>query len=136
MFKFLKKEPKQQPVINTQQDNDWTQEIKKNKVIEHDSEQLSFFFNDGDNEKIDLGTKQGLSRDHLKILKKCKKESTAVELMNILGRTNKTKFKLAIIYPLIDHGFIELTIPEKPKSPNQKYRVTNKFVKRRIKLNN
>ena len=135
MFKFLKKEPKQQPVKNTQQDNDWTQEIKKNKVIEHDSEQLSFF-NDDNNEIIDLGTKQGLSRDHLKILKKCKEESSAVELMNILARTNKTKFKLAIIYPLIDHGFIELTIPDKPKSPNQKYRVTNKFVKRRIKLNN
>ena len=135
MFKFLKKEPKQQPVINTQLDNDWTQEIKKNKVIEHDSEQLSFF-NDDDNEKIDLGTKQGLSRDHLEILKKCKEESSAVELMNILGRTNRTKFKLAIIYPLIDQDFLELTIPDKPKSPNQKYRITNKFIKRRIKLNN
>ena len=133
MFKFLKKEPKQQPVKNIQQDNDWTREIKKNKVIDLDSEQLSFLYYN-DSERIDLGTKQGLSRDHLKILKKCKKESTAVELMNILGRTNKTKFKLAIIYPLIDHGFIELTIPEKPKSPNQKYRVTNKFVKRRKKL--
>ena len=135
MFKFLKKEPKQQPVINTQIDNDWTQEIKKNKVIEHDSEQLSFF-NDDDNEKIGLGTKQGLSRDHLEILKKCKEESTALELMNILGRTNRTKFKLAIIYPLIDQDFLELTIPDKPKSPNQKYRITNKFIKRRIKLNN
>ena len=135
MFKFLKKEPKQQPVKNIQQDNDWTREIKKNEVIDNDSEQLSFLYYNN-SEKIDLGTKQGLSRDHLIILKKCKEESTAVELMNILGRTNKTKFKLAIIYPLIDHGFIELTIPEKPKSPNQKYRVTNKFVKRRIKLNN
>jgi hypothetical protein len=135
MFKFLKKEPKQQAVKNTQQDNDWTQEIKKNKVIEHDSEQLSFF-NDDDNEKIDLGTKQGLSRDHLEILKKCKEESSALELMNILGRTNRTKFKLAIIYPLIDQDFLELTIPVKPKSPNQKYRITNKFIKRRIKLDN
>ena len=135
MFKFLKKEPKQQPVINTQLDNDWTQEIKKNKVIEHDSEQLSFF-NDDDNEKIGLGTKQGLSRDHLEILKKCKEESSALELMNILGRTNRTKFKLAIIYPLIDQDFLELTIPDKPKSPNQKYRITNKFINRRIKINN
>ena len=135
MFKFLKKEPKQQPVKNTQQDNDWTQEIKKNKVIDHNSEQLTFF-NDDNGEKIDLGTKQGLSRDHLIILKKCKEESSAVELMNILGRTNRTKFKLAIIYPLIDQGFMELTIPDKPKSPNQKYRTTNKFIKRRIKLNN
>jgi len=135
MFKFLKKEPKQQSVENIQQNNDWTREIKKNKVIDHDSEQLSFLYYN-DSERIDLGTKQGLSRDHLKIIKKCKEESTAVELMNILGRSNKTKFKLAIIYPLIDHGFIELTIPDKPKSPNQKYRITNKFVKRRIKLHN
>ena len=135
MFKFIRKEQKQEPVKNTQQDNDWTQEIKKNKVIEHGSEQLSFF-NDDDNEIIDSGTKLGLSRDHLKILKDCKEESSAVELMDILGRTNRTKFKLAIIYPLIDQGFIELTIPDKPKSPNQKYRITNKFINRRIKLNN
>ena len=135
MFKFIRKEQKQEPVKNTLQDNDWTQEIKKNKVIDHDSEQLSIF-NYDNNEKIELGTKQGLSRDHLKILKKCKEESSAVELMNILGRTNRTKFKLTIIYPLIDQGFIELTIPDKPKSPNQKYRSTNKFIKRRIKLNN
>ena len=135
MFKFLKKEPKQQPVKNTQQDNDWTQEIKKNEVIGYDSEQLSFLYDDG-SEKIDLRTKQGLSKDHLIILKNCKEESSALELMNILGRTNRTKFKLAIIYPLIEQGFIELTIPDKPKSPNQKYRITNKFIKRRIKLNN
>ncbi len=135
MFKFIRKEQKQEPVKNTLQDNDWTQEIKKNKVIEYDSEQLSFF-NDDDNEIIDLGTKQGLSRDHLEILKKCKEESSAVELMNILKRTNRTKFKLTIIYPLIDQGFMKLTIPDKPKSPNQKYRITNKFIKRRIKLNN
>jgi len=135
MFKFLKKEPKQQPVKNTQQDNDWTQEIKKNEVIGHNSEQLSFLYDDN-SEKKALGTKQGLSKDYLKILKNCKEESSAVELMNILGRTNRTKFKLAIIYPLIDQGFMELTIPDKPRSPNQKYRITNKFIKRRIKINN
>ena len=39
------------------------------------------------------GTKQGLSRDHLQILKNCKNESSANELMEILNRTNKSKFK-------------------------------------------
>ncbi len=135
MFKFIRKEQKQEPVKNTQQDNDWTQEIKKNEVIGHNSEQLSFLYDDN-SEKKALGTKQGLSKDYLKILKNCKEESSAVELMNILGRTNRTKFKLAIIYPLIDQGFMELTIPDKPRSPNQKYRITNKFIKRRIKINN
>ena len=77
--------------------------------------------------------RKGLSRDHLKILKKCKDESTALELMKILKRTNKSKFKNTIINPLIDQNFLELTIPESPKSPSQKYRVTGKFVKRRVK---
>ena len=53
--------------------------------------------------------------------------------MEILNRTNKSKFKSTIINPLIEHGFFELTKPDKPKSPSQKYRLTNKFVRRRIK---
>ena len=85
------------------------------------------------NDNMKLGTKEGLSRDHLKILKNCKSESSAIELMEILNRTNKTKFKNAIINPLIENGLFELTNPDKPKSPTQKYRLTNKFVRRRIK---
>ena len=88
---------------------------------------------DSDSHIETKGTKKGLSRDHLIILKKCKNESTALELMKILKRTNKSKFKTAIINPLIDHKFLELTIPESPKSPSQKYRITGKFVKRRVK---
>ena len=51
--------------------------------------------------------------------------------MKILKRTNRTKFKHAIIEPLIDHSFLERTIPDSPKSPSQKYRLTGKFVRRR-----
>lgn len=32
----------------------------------------------------------------------------------------------AFIEPLVNNGFIELTIPEKPKSPNQKFVITEK----------
>jgi ATP-dependent DNA helicase RecG len=53
--------------------------------------------------------------------------------MKILKRSNKSKFKTAIINPLLDHNFIELTIPDSPKSPSQKYRLTGKFVKKRTK---
>ena len=53
--------------------------------------------------------------------------------MKILNRSNKTKFKDTIIKPLIEKDFIELTNPGKPKSPTQKYRLTSKFVRRRIK---
>ena len=131
MFKFLKKENLQQEepeeVIQTK---DWTKDIKRSKKIGKEVEQLSFLYH-SESINEDIGTKRGLSRDHLKILKKCKEESTALELMKILNRTNKSKFKTAIINPLIDHQFLELTIPGSPRSPSQKYRLTGKFVRRR-----
>ena len=131
MFKFLKKEEsKEAPEII--QSEDWTKDIKRSKKIGHEVEQLSFMY-DSESHIDTKGTKQGLSRDHLIILKKCKDESTAIELMKILKRTNKSKFKTAIINPLIHHSYLELTIPESPKSPSQKYRTTGKFIKRRIK---
>jgi len=133
MFKFLKKET---PTIEESEEivqrDDWTKDIKRSKKIGKEVEQLSFLYSsESINEEI--GTKKGLSRDHLKILKNCKEESTALELMKILSRTNKSKFKTAIINPLVDHNFLELTIPESPKNPGQKYRLTGKFVRRRAK---
>ena len=127
MFKFLKKE---EPTIS--QSKDWTKEIKRSQKIGQEVEQLSFIYA-VDNDNLILGTKKGLSWDHLKVLKNCKNESSAIDLMEILNRTNKSKFKNAIINPLIENGFFELTNPDKPKSPTQKYRLTNKFVRRRIK---
>ena len=131
MFKFLKKEESiEEPVIS--QSEDWTKEIKRSQKIGQEVEQLSFIYAD-DNDNLILGTKKGLSWDHLKVLKNCKNESSAIELMEILNRTNKSKFKNAIINPLVENGFFELTNPEKPKSPTQKYRLTNKFIRPRIK---
>ena len=131
MFKFLKKEESiEEPVIS--QSEDWTKEIRRSQKIDQEVEQLSFIYDDN-NDNMILGTKEGLSQDHLKILKNCKNESSAINLMEILNRTNKSKFKNAIINPLIENGFFELTNPDKPKSPTQKYRLTNKFVRRRIK---
>ena len=133
MFKFLKKENSTKEIsAELVQNEDWTKDIKRSKKIGQEVEQLSFMY-DSESHIRTKGTKLGLSRDHLIILKKCKNESTALELMKILKRTNKSKFKTAIINPLIDHKFLELTIPESPKSPSQKYRTTGKFVKRRVK---
>ena len=132
MFKFLKKEELiEAPVIN--QSEDWTKEIKRSQKIGQEVEQLSFIYYN-DNDSLILGTKKGLSLDHLRILRNCKNESSAIELMEILNRTNKTKFKNIIINPLVENGFLELTNPDKPKSPLQKYRLTSKFVIRRKKL--
>ena len=46
------------------------------------------------------------------------------DLMKILKRSNRTKFKKNMLQPLIDSGFLEMTEPDSPKSPKQKYRIT------------
>ena len=131
MFKFLKKEESiEEPVINKSED--WTKEIKRSQKIGQEVEQLSFIY-DNNRDILILGTKKGLSQDHLRILRNCKNESSAIELMEIIHRTNKSKFKNIIINPLVENGFFELTNPDKPKSPTQKYRLTSKFVRRRKK---
>ena len=131
MFKFLKKEELiEAPVIN--ESEDWTKEIKRSQKIGQEVEQLSFIYDDN-KDNLTIGTKRGLSWDHLKIIKNCKNESSAIELMEILNRSNKSKFKNTIINPLVENGFLELSNPDKPKSPTQKYRLTSTFVRRRIK---
>ena len=131
MFNFRKKEESTEaPVIK--QSKDWTKEIKRSQKIGQEVEQLSFIY-DNNNDILILGTKKGLSQDHLKTLQNCKNESSAIDLIKILNRTNKSKFKNTIINPLVENGFLELTNPNKLKSPTQKYRLTSKFVRRRIK---
>ena len=132
MFKKIFKKEEVQYTPKITQNEDWTKDIRRSKKIGQEVEQLTFF---NDNKGINdiNGTKQGLSKDHLKILKNCKDENSAIELMTILARSNKSKFKIAIINPLVNIGYLELTIPESPRSPIQKYRLTNKFVRRRNK---
>ena len=132
MFKKIFKKEEAQYTPEMTQNEDWTKDIRRSKKIGREVEQLTFLT---DNNSINEtnGTKKGLSKDHLKILKNCKDESSANELMTILKRSNKSKFKIAIINPLVKNGYLELTIPESPRSPIQKYRLTNKFVRRRNK---
>ena len=132
MFKKIFKKEEVQYTPEMTQNEDWTKDIRRSKKIGREVEQLNFFTDNNSINEIN-GTKQGLSKDHLKILKNCKGESSANELMTILKRSNKSKFKIAIINPLVNNGYLELTIPESPRSPIQKYRLTNKFVRRRNK---
>ncbi len=46
--------------------------------------------------------------------------------MVLWGRTNRTKFRSQVLQPLIVNGLIEMTIPDKPRSSKQKYRLTEK----------
>ncbi|HSD58592.1 MAG TPA: DUF4062 domain-containing protein [Methanotrichaceae archaeon] len=73
-----------------------------------------------------VGTKSALSRHQVKILEKCDEEAALLELMAIAGRTDRTKFRKQVLTPLIADGLIEMTIPHKPTSSRQKYRLTEK----------
>lgn len=126
---------------NTQkfdENQDWRKYLKRNNALKNIVEQQGFDFKENidtsNNLDIDC-TKKGLSLNcaeispnQIKILKQCKAESSADELMKILKRTHKTRFKNDILNPLLEHGFFERTIPEKPKSPKQKYRLSKQFV--------
>jgi ATP-dependent DNA helicase RecG len=71
-----------------------------------------------------VGTKSAPSRHQVQILRKCREDSTLVELMSIANRTDRTKFRNQVLNPLLEAGLIEMTIPDKPRSSKQKYRLT------------
>jgi len=73
-----------------------------------------------------VGTKSGLSRDQVEILRQCIEDQSIADLMVIAGRTNRTKFRDQVLNPLVERGLIEMTIPGKPTSSKQKYRLTKK----------
>lgn len=72
------------------------------------------------------GTKLGLSRDQVIILKECINEKAFKGLMSAIGRSNRTKFRDQVINQLLALGYIEMTIPDKPNSPLQRYKTTRK----------
>lgn len=122
---------------------DWNKDLKRNTASKNVVSQQGFDFIENIGTKgilSTLETKMGLSlnvenisSDQVRILKNCNTENTAAELIKILKRTNKTKFKQIILDPLINCGFFELTVPDKPKSPKQKYRFTGKFVHKKVR---
>lgn len=48
------------------------------------------------------------------------------ELQELLSIKNRDYFRIDYLHPAIHNGYIELTIPDKPNSQNQKYRLTAK----------
>jgi ATP-dependent DNA helicase RecG len=45
--------------------------------------------------------------------------------MVIADRSDRTKFRRQGLTPLIEAGLLEMTIPDKPTSSNQRYRLTD-----------
>ncbi|MDO9516612.1 MAG: hypothetical protein Q7J10_01040 [Methanosarcinaceae archaeon] len=51
---------------------------------------------------------------------------TRSELMDALLLKDRMHFSRDYLQPAIETGFLEMTIPEKPRSGNQRYRLTDK----------
>lgn len=58
------------------------------------------------------------------ILKLAAEPSEMRQLQETVGETNKRRFALKYIKPLISIGWLEMTIPDKPTSKLQRYRLT------------
>ncbi len=67
-----------------------------------------------------------LSRHQVEILNQCQAERPIGDLMEITKRTDRTKFRNQVLNPLLNDELLEMTIPDKPRSSKQKYRLTEK----------
>lgn len=59
-----------------------------------------------------------------------------VKIMSKLKLSDRKHFRQVYLLPSIEGGYIEMTIPGKPSSPNQKYRLTHKGALLKAKLVN
>ncbi len=65
-----------------------------------------------------------VTRNQVEILRNCVSEQPITEIMSLEGRTNRTKFRRQVLRPLIDAGWLEMTVPDNPTGRRQKYRLT------------
>lgn len=70
-----------------------------------------------------VGTKLKLTSDQLFVFEHMEGEMSLVDLMALVNRKDRTKFRQQVLAPLIDLGLVEATIPDKPTSSRQKYRL-------------
>ena len=56
------------------------------------------------------------------VLEFCTEPKSAGEIMQFVGVSHKTYFRNNVLKPLLESGHLELTTPDTPKSPNQKYK--------------
>ncbi len=72
-----------------------------------------------------VGSKLGLGWEEVeRLFKTLQQPSLMSELKDLYGWRNTTKFKEKYVNPLIAENFVDMTIPNKPTSPNQRYYLT------------
>lgn len=80
-----------------------------------------------------IGTKLALGQ-HLdveieKLMSFCEQPRFINEMMDLIGWKDRTKFRKKFVYPLLEQGTLEMTIPDKPSSSKQRYITTKMGLK-------
>ena len=71
------------------------------------------------------GTKSALSPYQVQVLELADVPRALSELMTPSGRTDRTKFRDQVVAQLLEAGLLEMTVPDKPRSSKQQYRITD-----------
>ena len=75
----------------------------------------------------EVGSKLGVSWEEVeKLIVALQHPMFLNDLKELYGWNNASKFKEKYINPLIAEGLVDMTVPNKPTSPNQKYYLTEK----------
>ena len=72
---------------------------------------------------VNCGTEGSIQE---RVISFCDVPRSTKELLNKVGRSDRTKFKRFVLRVLMEDGILEWTIPDKPNSRLQKYRLTAK----------
>jgi Fic family protein len=87
---------------------------------DHDTAQDS----DHDTAQADVHARQGVSEQVQRLISAMKQEDyTLAKLMQLVGLSHRATFQKNYLNPAIEAGLIKRTIPDKPKSPKQRYRL-------------
>ena len=120
-IEFENSEALREFVITIQRETDATNQITnqvKHQVqhqVEHQVEH-----------QVQHQPKAQLTQQQRDIVNFCSVPRTAQEIMDRIGVYNQTRSRKRYIQPLIDAGVLEMTDPETPNAPNQKYRKVRK----------
>ena len=71
-----------------------------------------------------VGPKSVLSAAQVQVLEIAGEPRSLPELMAPSGLKNKTRFRDQVVAPLLEDGLLAMTIPDKPRSSKQQYRMT------------
>ena len=71
-----------------------------------------------------------------KLIEFCSEPHNFSEILSFMNFADRTYFRKKYMHPLLEEDILELTIPDKPNSKNQKYRLTAKGLTLKEQLKN